>query len=112
MTVEDLCARFPEIPPDLRGEPLLARLADACGDLLRVARKPTACSQEHDLANHYYLKLIGPLSVYGYGLTSVEKLRDQIQALLDRQESDPAGFAASLVPADAAAREVKGPGCE
>ena len=112
MTVQELVARFPEIPADLHGEPLLAQLADACGELLDVARKPSNCSPGYEPANHYYLKLIGPLSIYGYGLSSVEKVRAQLQELLDRQRADPKGFPSSLVPAEIVDHEVKGPGCD
>ncbi len=54
MTVQELVARFPEIPQDLQEEPLLAQYAVAFGDQLRVARNPGACSAQHDAANHYY----------------------------------------------------------
>jgi len=112
MDVQELIARFPEIPTTLHGEPLLARLALACGDLLRSARKPSPCSEQHDAANHYYLKLIGPLAMLSYGLSSPEKVRGQLQDLLDRQQADPQGFAASLLPADTAPQEVRGPDCK
>lgn len=111
MTVEELYARFPEIPADLREEPLLAELAGLCGDLLASARKPSNCSTQHDAANHFYMKLIGPLSIYGYGLSSREKVLGQIGELVERRRSDPDGFAASLLPAGTAERELKGPGC-
>ena len=112
MQVQELLARFPEIPADLRSEPLLEQLADTCGDLLAQARKPSACSQEHEAANHYYLKLIGPLSIYGYGITTREKVLAQIQEMVDARRADPDGFAASLLPSDTAPSEVRGPGCE
>ena len=48
MTVDELIARFPEIPPDLYGEPALAQLAAGCGDLLRVAQKPSNCAVQYD----------------------------------------------------------------
>ena len=111
MTVQELVARFPEIPQDLHREPLLARLAEACGPLLQVARKPSNCTTQYDAANQYYLKLIGPLAIYGYGLSTREKVLGQLQVLLDRQQADPAGFAASLLPANTARAEVRGPGC-
>jgi len=111
MTVRELVQRFPEIPADLHSEPALARFAEACGPLLRIAVKPSNCATQHDASNHYYLKLIGPLAIYGYGLATREKVLGQMQELVDRQRSNPDGFAASLVPADAAEREVKGPGC-
>jgi hypothetical protein len=112
MTLTELFQRFPEIPRDLRDEPLLAEFAESLGDLLRQARMPSNCASEHDAANHLYLKLVGPLSIYGFGLATREGVLAEIRALLDRRRADPAGFAASLVPADAAAREVRGPGCD
>ena len=98
MTVQELVARFPEIPEDLRGEPLLSRFAGVFDDLLGVARNPSACATQHDTANHSYLKLIGPMSIYGYGLSTREKVLAELQGLLDRHEADPHGFAASLLP--------------
>lgn len=112
MTVDELTARFPEIPADLRGEPLLARFAETFDELLQMARSPSPCATQHDAANHYYLKLIGPLSIYGYGLATRDGVLADLQQLLDRHAADPAGFAASLLPAGTADREVRGPGCE
>jgi hypothetical protein len=112
MTVQELVARFPEIPADLHGEPMLERFASTLGNLLSRSNKPSACSTQHDAGNHYYLKLIGPLSIYGYGLTTREEVLAQLEELLERHDADPAGFAASLLPEGVAAREVRGPGCE
>ena len=111
MTVHELTARFPEIPADLHQEPLLAQLAEAWGDLLRVAQKPSACSTQHDPRNQYYLKLIGPMSIYQYGLTTKEEVLAELHDLLARYHADPSGFATSLLSPETAAREVKGPGC-
>ncbi len=111
MTVAELIARFPEIPADLREEPILRRFAATFADLLRVARSPSACATQHDAANHYYLKLIGPLSIYGYGLATRERVLADLTQLLARHEADPGGFPASLLPPDTADREVRGPGC-
>ena len=111
MRVQELIARFPEIPADLHQEPVLAELAEACGPLLAVARKPSACATEYDAANQYYLALITPIGIYGYGLAKREKLLQQLQELVDRQRTDPAGFAASLLPRETVVTEVKGPGC-
>ena len=111
MTVQELVARFPEIPKDLHEEPILSRFAEFFGDLLQVACNPSACATHHDAANHYYLKLIGPMSIYGYGLSTREQVLAELQELLDRHETDPGGFAASLLPKDTAEREVRGPGC-
>lgn len=111
MTVEELVARFPEIPRDLHKEPLLAEFAETFDDFLRVAHDPSACSQQYDAGNHYYLKLIGPLKIYMYGLSSKEKVLGQVQELLERCRANPDDFAASLVPEDAGDQEVRGPGC-
>ena len=111
MTVQELIARFPEIPKDLHGEPLLAQFAEAFGDQLRIARNPGACSAQYDAGNHYYLKLVGPMRIYMYRLCTREKVLKQLQELLDQYHADPAGFAASLLPPDTTEKEVKGPGC-
>ena len=112
MTIQELIHRFPEIPPDLYDESLLAQFADAFGDLLQIAHKPSACSTDYDAGNHYYLKLVGPMDIYRYGLSTKEKVLVQLQELLDQHQADPDGFAGSLLPADTARKEVKGPGCE
>ena len=111
MTVRELVAKFPEIPKDLHEEPILSRFAEVFGELLGAARNPSACATGHDAANHYYLKLIGPMGIYGYGLSTRERVLAELQELLDRHETDPGGFAASLLPKDTAEREVRGPGC-
>lgn len=112
MTVQELISRFPEVSPELAGEPTVAEFAETFSDLLAVARKPSNCSTGHDAANHYYLKLIGPLSYYRYGLATRERVVADLRALLDRHAADPDGFAASLLPEDAAVAEVRGPGCD
>ena len=96
MTVQELATRFPEIPKDLLDEPTLERLAETFDQLLRSARNPSACSTQHGAANHYYLKLIGPLSIYGYGLSTREQVLWELQGLLERHAADPQGFSASL----------------
>ena len=98
MSVEELKARFPEIPHDLHREPVLARFAETFGDLLRQAQNPSACTSEYSPGHHYYLKLVGPMKIYMYGLTSKEKVLQQLQELLDCHASAPEGFAASLLP--------------
>ncbi len=89
---------FPEIPGDLAGEPQIARFADAFEALLLQAKQPNPCATEHTAAHHYYLKLIGPLSIYGFGLATRERTLSDIQELLDRFEVDPGAFVAGLVP--------------
>ncbi|MFQ5846589.1 MAG: hypothetical protein ACE5IQ_02830 [Candidatus Methylomirabilales bacterium] len=111
MTIEELVARFPEIPEDLHGESLLAEYAEVFGDQLRIARNPGACSGQYDAANHYYLKLVSPMRLYWYKLSTREKVLKQLQELLDQHRADPAGFVANLVPDNTAESEVRGPGC-
>ena len=112
MNVQEMVTRFPEIPEDLHEEPLLARLAETFGDPLSIAQPPAPCSTERDAANHYYMKLLNPIVFYGLGLGTREKALQHIQTLLDNHAADAEGFVASLLPADVAAREVRGPGCE
>jgi hypothetical protein len=102
MTVQELVHRFPEISPDLHNEPVLAQFATTFGALLQVAQNPSNCAAQYEAGHHYYLKLIGPLKLYMYGLSSRDKVRKQMQELLDRHQADPAGFAASLLPTNAA----------
>ena len=86
MTVQELCARFPEIPADLREEPALAELAERCGPLLAVAHKPGNCSTGYDAGNHYYMKLVSPIAVYAYGLATREKVVSGIRDLVERHQ--------------------------
>lgn len=111
MTVEELVARFPEIPADLHGETVLAEFAQAFDAPLRSAQKPSACSKAHDASNHYYLKLVGPMDIYRYGLYKREKVLGILEDLVRGYRADPEGFVEGLVPADAATAEVPGPGC-
>ena len=77
---------------------------------MKCSRWPSNCSSGHDAGNHFYLKLIGPIGFYGYGLATRERVVEDLRALLAQRSADPEGFAASLLPADAVAAEVKGPG--
>ena len=112
MTVQELLSRFPEIPAGLHDDPLLERYAKALAGPLRAAKNPSPCATEHDAANHYYLKLIGPMAIHGYGLSTREKVLAELQDLLDRHAADPDSFAKSLLPEDTAESEVRGPGCD
>ncbi len=112
MTIHELLQRFPEVSPDLGDEPTLAEFADTFGELLAVAYKPGNCSTGYDAGNHFYLALIGPLSYFRYGLATRDRVIADMRALLDRYAADPEGFAASLLPADTVAMQVKGPNCE
>jgi hypothetical protein len=111
MTVHELIARFPEVSAELGDEPTLKDFAEEFGDLLAVASKPGNCSTGYAPGNHFYLALIGPLSYYRYGLATRERVVADMRALLDRHAADPEGFAASLLPEETVAAEVKGPDC-
>jgi hypothetical protein len=54
---------------------------------------------------------VGPLAIYGYGLSNRETVLAGIRELLDRRDADPDGFGASLVPRDAGADGANDPGC-
>jgi len=101
MDVQELIEKFPEIPADLRGESILSRFAEVFGELLQVASNPSESSTRNNAGNHYYLKLIGPMSMYSYGLCTRARVLIQLRELLDRYEADPKGFAASLRAKDA-----------
>lgn len=110
MTIQELLVRFPEIPADLHHEEILSRFADVFGGPLSIAQKPSACSTEHDAANHYYMKLVNPMGIYRLGLMKREMLLSQLSELVEKQQADPS-FAGTLVPSGVAASEVRGPGC-
>lgn len=112
MTVQELLARFPEIPGNLSDEPVLARLAESCGPLLEVAHKPTNCTVEYDAGNHFYMALVSPIGIYGYGLMKREVLVAELQDLVDRYDADPPGFVAKLLPADVVPVAVRAAWCK
>lgn len=97
MTVQELIARFPEIPVDLHREPALAQFADSLGDLLAVAVDPSACAADYVAANHYYLGLIGPLKIYMYGLSSRDQALEHLRDMPQRRAADPDSFVAALI---------------
>src|SRR2546426_9784163 len=76
MTVDELFARFPEVPRDLRDEPVLAEFVRAFGSQLRVAQKPSPCVAQAgagDAEHHFYTRLVNDLAVYGIGLAPRER---------------------------------------
>lgn len=97
MTVQELVTRFPEIPQDLHGEPALAQFANVFHDLLLVANKPSACAEEHSEANKYYLKLVGPMDIYRYGLFTRDRVLTEIQKLLEAHAQNPDTFSDTLL---------------
>jgi hypothetical protein len=102
MTVDEFLARFPEVPADLRGEPVLEQYVSAFGPQLRVAQKPTPCmGQGGDAPHVFYTKLVNDLAIYGIGLAKRDRTLTRLQATLDQYRKQPATFACSLVPARA-----------
>ena len=99
MTVDELFARFPEVPRDLRDEPVLARYVDAFGQVLRHAVKPSPCvGTGGDAEHHFYTRLVNDLAIYGIGLARRERTLARLQATLDQYATQPATFACTLVP--------------
>ena len=99
MTVGDLLARFPEVPVDLRDEPILTEYVKAFGPLLRVAQKPSPCMGSGGDAQHvFYTRLVNDLAIYGIGLAKRDRTLARLQATLDQYRKQPATFACTLVP--------------
>jgi hypothetical protein len=104
MTVDEFFARFPEVPRELRDEPVIARYVDAFGALLRRAVKPSPCvGANGDAGHHFYTRLVNDLAIYGIGLARRERTLARLQATLDAYDKQRATFACTLVP-------PKGPG--
>ncbi|MBI2459980.1 MAG: hypothetical protein HYV61_00335 [Candidatus Rokubacteria bacterium] len=99
MTVDELLARFPEVPRDLRDEPVLAGYVEAFGPLLRVAQKPAPCMRDGGDAPHaFYVRLVNDLAIYGVGLARRDRTLARLQATLEEDRRQPATFACTLVP--------------
>ena len=99
MTIDELLARFPEIPSDLRDEPVLAEYIDAFGPLLRLAQKPTPCMRDGGDAPHvFYTRLINDLAIYGIGLARRDRTLARLRATLDNWGKQPATYACTLIP--------------
>src|SRR4029453_11052751 len=102
MTVDELLALFPEVPRDLRDEPILMEYVTAFGPLLRVAQKPTPCMGTGGDAEHvFYTRLVNDLAIYGIGLAKRERTLARLSATLDQYRKQPATFACTLVPRQA-----------
>jgi len=99
MTVDEFLARFPEVPPDLRDEPVLGEYVRAFGLLPRVAQKPTPCMRDTGDHQHvFYTRLVNDLAIYGIGLAKRDRTLARLRALLDQYQQQPATFACTLVP--------------
>ena len=100
MTVDELLARFPEVPRDLANEPVLAQYVDAFGLLLREARKPTPCmgTEGGDAGHRFYTALVNDLAIYGIGLAKRDRTLARLAKRLEDYRKQPATYACTLVP--------------
>jgi hypothetical protein len=104
MTVDAFLARFPEVPRDLRDEPILAELVRAFGPQLAVAQKPSPCVARDgggDAEHRFYTRLVNDLAIYGIGLARRERTLQRLEKLLAEYRAQPATFACTLVPRQA-----------
>ena len=101
LTVDALLALFPEIPRDLRDEPVLAEFVRAFGPQLKVAEKPSPCIARDgggDAPHFFYTRLVNDLAIYGIGLAKRERTLQRVERLLAEYRAQPATFACTLVP--------------
>ena len=101
MTVDRFLARFPEVPPDLRDEPILAEFVRAFGPQLDVAQKPSPCIARDGGGDHvhfFYTRLVNDLAIYGVGLAKRDRTLQRLERLLADYRAQPATFACTLVP--------------
>jgi hypothetical protein len=100
MTVDEFLARFPEVPADLKEEPVLAQFVDAFGPQLREARKPTPCMgvDGGDAGHRFYTALVNDLAIYGIGLARRERTLARLAKRLEDYRKQPATYACTLVP--------------
>jgi hypothetical protein len=99
MTVDEFLARFPEVPRDLRDEPVLAEYVSAFGPLLRLTRKPSPCiGSGGDMEHVFYTKLVNDLAIYGIGLAKRDRTLARLRTTLEDRAKQPATFACTLVP--------------
>ena len=101
LTVDAFLGLFPEVPRDLRGEPVLSEYVHAFGPQLKVAEKPSPCVARDgggDAKHFFYTRLINDLAIYGIGLAKRERTLQRLEKLLAEYRAQPATFACTLVP--------------
>ena len=101
LTVDAFLGLFPEVPRDLRGEPVVAEYVRAFGPQLQVAEKPSPCVARDgggDAKHFFYTRLINDLAIYGIGLAKRERTLQRLEKLLAEYRAQPATFACTLVP--------------
>jgi len=98
MTVDEFLARFPEVPRDLSGEPVLQEYVKAFGVLLRLAQKPSPCVGDGGDHQHiFYVRLVNDLAIYGVGLARRDRTLARLAATLAEYRKQPATFACSVI---------------
>src|SRR5436309_15665136 len=91
MTVDEFLARFPEVPSDLRDEPVLGEYVRAFGLLLRVAQKPTPCMRDTgDHPHFFYTPQANDLAIYGIALAKRDGTLARARAPLDQYQQQTA----------------------
>ena len=101
MSIDAFLARFPEVPRDLRDEPVLTEFVRAFGPQLEVAQKPSPCVAKAgggDAPHHFYTRLLNDLAIYGIGLARRERTLQRLEKLVADYRAQPATFACTLVP--------------
>jgi hypothetical protein len=104
MTVDVFFTRFPEVPRDLRDEPMIAEFVRAFGPQLAIAQKPSPCVARAgggDAEHHFYTRLVNDLAIYGIGLAKRDRTLQRLERLLADYRAQPATFACTLVPRQA-----------
>ena len=100
LSVDEFLARFPEVPRDLRDEPILAEYVSAFGPLLRLAQKPSPCVARDggDAPHLFYTRLVNDLAIYGIGLARRERTLQRLAGTLEDYRRQIATFGCMLVP--------------
>ncbi len=101
MSVDEFLARFPEVPRDLRDEPVLVEYVSAFGPLLRLAQKPSPCIARDgggDAPHVFYTRLVNDLAIYGIGLARRERTLQRLAKTLEEYRRQVATFGCMLVP--------------
>src|SRR2546428_11408406 len=95
MTVDELFARFPEVPRDLRDEPVLAEFVRAFGAQLRVAQKPSPCVAQAgagDAQHQFYTRLVNELALYGIRLARPARTLPRLRTPVAQSFAPPPTF--------------------
>lgn len=100
MSVDEFLGRFPEVPRDLRDEPVFAEYVSAFGPLLRVAQKPSPCVARDggDAPHIFYTRLVNDLAIYGIGLARRERTLQRLAKTLEEYRHQAPTFGCMLVP--------------